>query len=217
MMKKTLTSTAAATLALATLATAPTAEAVDLSANLGYNSEYIFRGIPQKNSSAFGGLDLSAGGFYAGTWAADVGDGLEIDYYAGYGLELGDFTLSAGFTLYTYTGDFDDTYQEVNLSAGWEWLTFDAAIGEYDNFAGPTLDYQFYSLTAAYNGFYGKIGTFEDDFDGSYYEAGYGSDLTVSDTYLLDYAIAVIYSDSTLLGGDSDTNLVFTLSRSFDF
>ena len=32
--------------------------AVDLSANLGWNSEYIFRGIPQKTSSAFGGLDL---------------------------------------------------------------------------------------------------------------------------------------------------------------
>ena len=212
-MKKSL----ASTLALAALAFAPAASAVDFSANLGYNSEYIFRGIPQKSSSAFGGLDLSAGGFYAGTWAADVGDGLEIDYYAGYGLEVGEFNLGAGFTIYTYTGDFDDTYKEVNLSAGWRWFTFDAAIGEYDNFGAPTLDYQFYSLTAELNGFYGKVGTFEDDFDGSYYEAGYGSDLSVDDTYLFDYALAVIYSDSTLLGGDSDTNLVLTLSRSFDF
>ncbi len=204
-------------LALGTLTAAPAVLAVDWSANLGYNSEYIYRGIPQKNSSAFGGIDMEAGGFYAGAWGADVGDGIEIDYYAGYGLEVGDFTLGAGFTVYTYTGDFDDTYKEVNLSAGWSFLTFDAAIGEYDNFGAGTLDYQFYSLTAEFGGFYGTVGTFEDDFDGSYYEAGYGSDLTVNDTYLLDYAIAVIYSDSTLLGGDSDTNLVFTLSRSFDF
>ena len=117
--------------------------AVDLSANVGYNSEYIFRGIPQKNSSAMAGLDLEAGGFYLGTWGADVGDGLEIDYYGGYGFEVGAFTFGVGGTYYSYTGDFDDTYKEVNLSAGWSFLTFDAAIGTYENFAGPDLDYEY--------------------------------------------------------------------------
>jgi len=191
--------------------------AVDLSANLGYNSQYIYRGIPQKNSSAFGGLDLAAGGFYAGTWGADVGDGIEIDYYGGYGFEVGDFNFGVGGTLYTYTGDFDDTYKEINLSAGWKFLTFDAAIGKYDNFDGPTLNYQFYSVTAEHNGFYGKVGWFADDFDGTYLEGGYGNTLTVQETDLFDYAFAVIYSDSTLLGGSSDTNFVFTLSKTFDF
>ena len=131
-------------------------------------------------------------------------------------MDIGGFNLGAGFTVYTYTGDFDDTYKEINLSAGWEWLTFDAAIGEYDNFGAGTLDYQFYSLTAEYNGFYGVFGTFEDDFDGNYYEGGYGGTLSVNDTALFDYALAVIHSDSTLLGGDSDTNLILTLSKSFD-
>ena len=190
--------------------------AVDMSANIGFNSNYIYRGIPQEKSSAFGGLDLEAGSFNFGTWAADVGDGAEIDFYGGYGFEAGDFIFGVGATLYTYTGDFDDTYQELNLSAGWKFLTFDAAIGSYDNFDGPTLNYQFYSLTAEYNGFYGKIGVFEDDFDGSYFEAGYGGTLTVQEVDLLDYAFAAIYSDSTLLGGSSDVNLVLTLSKSFD-
>jgi uncharacterized protein (TIGR02001 family) len=208
-----------ATLGLATsLAVVSTpALAVDLSANIGYNSEYIFRGIPQKTSSAFGGLDLEAGGFYLGTWGADVGDGLEIDYYGGYGFDVGEFSFGVGGTIYTYTGDFDDTYKEVNLSAGWSFLTFDAAIGTYDNNGGPDLDYEYYSLTGEYNGFYGRIATFENDFDGTYYEAGYGNTLTIEDTDLLDYAFAVIYSDSTLLGGSSDTNFVFTLSKTFDF
>jgi uncharacterized protein (TIGR02001 family) len=191
--------------------------AVDLSANIGYNSQYIFRGIPQKNSSAMAGLDLEAGGFYLGTWGADVGDGLEIDYYGGYGFEVGDFNFGVGGTYYSYTGDFDDTYKEINLSAGWSFLTFDAAIGTYDNFAGPDLDYEYYSLTAEYNGFFGRVATFENDFDGTYYEAGYGNTLTIEDTDLLDYAFTVIYSDSTLLGGESDTNFVFTLSKTFDF
>ena len=120
-------------------------------------------------------------------------------------------------TIYTYTGGFDDTYQEVNLSGGWKFLTFDAAIGTYDNFDGPTLNYQFYSLTAEHKGFYGKLGMFVDDFDGAYFEAGYSGTLAVQDTDLLDYSFAVIYSDSTLLGGRSDTNLALTLSKAFDF
>jgi len=204
-------------LAASLAAAATPALAVDMSANIGYNSEYIFRGIPQKTSSAMGGLDLEAGGFYLGTWGADVGDGLEIDYYGGYGFDLGPMSFGIGGTIYTYTGDFDDTYKEVNLSAGWSFLTFDAAIGSYDNFGGPKLDYEYYSLTAEYNGFYGRVATFENDFDGSYYEAGYGNTLTVQETDLFDYAFAVIYSDSTLLGGKSDTNFVFTLSKTFDF
>jgi len=206
----------AAALTTSLAAVSAPAHAVDLSANIGYNSEYIYRGIPQKNSSAFGGLDLEAGGFYLGTWGADVGDGIEIDYYGGYGFEVGEFNFGVGGTFYTYTGDFDDTYKEINLSAGWRFLTFDAAIGKYDNFDGPSLDYQFYSVTAEYNGLYGKVGWFADDFDGTYLEGGYGNTLTIQDTDIFDYAFAVIYSDSTLLGGESGTNLVFTLSKSFD-
>ena len=195
----------------------PIATAQEWSANLGYNSEYIYRGIPQKSSSAFGGVDFKAGGFSAGAWTADVGDGLEVDLYGAYGIEVGDFGFSVGGTWYTYTGDFDDDYLEANFGASWKFLSFDVAIGQYGNFDGPTLDYQFYSLTASHNGFYGKVGMFADDFDGNYYEAGYGNNLTVQETDLFDYAIAVIHSDSTLLGGASDTNLVFTLSKTFSF
>ena len=189
--------------------------AQDLSANIGYNSEYIYRGIPQKSSSVFAGADIEAAGFNLGVWGADVGDGLEIDYYGGYSFAAGDFGFSVGGTWYTYTGNFDDEYLELNLGASWKFLSFDAAIGEYDNFSGPALNYQFYSLTAGYNGFYGKIGTFEDDFDGAYYEAGFGDTLTFRDTDLFDYAIALIHSDSTLLGGESDTNINFSLSKTF--
>jgi len=201
----------------ATLAAVSTpVAAVDFSANIGYNSQYIYRGIFQSKSSANGGLDLNANGFYLGTWAADVDDGIEIDYYGGYGFEVGDFSFGVGGTIYTYTGDFDDTYKEVNLSASWKFLTFDAAIGNYKNFDGPTLDYQFYSVTAAHNGFYGKVGWFADDFDGTYIEGGYGNTLMVKDVNLFDYTFSVIYSDKDLLGGKSDTNLVLSITRAFD-
>lgn len=44
----------------------------DWTANLGFASEYYYRGIFQESSSANGGLDFESGGIYAGTWAADV-------------------------------------------------------------------------------------------------------------------------------------------------
>jgi uncharacterized protein (TIGR02001 family) len=192
--------------------------AADFSANIGWNSQYIFRGILQSKSSAMGGVDMEAGGFYLGAWGADVDDGLEIDYYGGYGFDLGPVSLGVGGTLYTYTGDFDDTYKEFNFSAGFAFLTFDAAVGTYDNLDGPTLDYEFYSLTAEHNGFYGTVGTFQNDFSGTYLEAGYGNTLSVGETDLLDYVFTVIHSDEDLAGGDSsDTSFVLTLSKTFDF
>lgn len=193
------------------------AEAQSFSANLGYNSEYIYRGIPQKSSSAFAGADVEAAGFNLGVWGADVGDGLEIDYYGGYSFAVGEFGFSIGGTLYTYTQLFDDTYLELNFGARWKWLSFNMATGEYDNFGRPELEYQFYSLTAEHNGFYGTFGFFEEDFDGQYYEAGYGNTLSVDGKDLLDYGISIIHSNDTLLGGESDTNINFSLSKTFSF
>jgi uncharacterized protein (TIGR02001 family) len=182
----------------------------DWSANLGYASEYHYRGILQKNSSANGGIDYEAGGFYAGTWAADVGDGLEVDLYGGYGADVGDVSLSVGFTCYYYTGDFDDTYQEINLGAGFGLLSLDVAVGQYDNFTGPTADYTYYALTLEKDGFYGKYAGFGQDFDGEYFEFGYGA--TVAE---IDLGLALIFANDDLVG-DAEESIVFTISKSFD-
>ncbi len=180
------------------------------SANLGFASEYYYRGIFQESMSVSGGIDYEKGGFYAGTWAADVGDGLEVDGFFGYGFNIGEVNLSAGFTGYYYTGDFDDTYQEVNLGAGFGWLTLDIAIGEYDNFDGPMQNYTFYSMTLEKNGFYGKLGGFADDFEGEYFEAGYGTAIAG-----VDLTLSVIFSNEKLVGSD-DEAIVLTLGKSFD-
>lgn len=180
------------------------------SANLGFASEYYYRGIFQESTSASGGIDYETGGFYAGTWAADVGDGLEVDGYFGYGFDAGDVSLSVGYTGYFYTGDFDDTYQEINLGAALGIFSVDVAVGQYDNFDGPTLDYTFYSIGVEKNGFFGKVGGFTQDFDGEYFEAGYGT--TVAD---LDLGVSMIFSNSDLVGA-SDEAILFTVSKSFD-
>ena len=182
------------------------------SGNLGYASEYYYRGIFQENSSASGGIDFEQGGFYAGVWSADVGDGLEVDGYFGYGGEIEDISYSIGFTGYYYTGDFDDTYQEINLGAGYDLLSVDVAIGEYENFDGPTQDYIYYAISLEKNGFYGKYAGFEDDFSGNYFEFGYGT--TVAD---VDLGVSLILNDEDLSGtGSSDEAVIFTIGKTFD-
>ncbi len=189
----------------------------DWSANLGYASEYHFRGILQKNSSASGGVDYESGGFYVGTWAADVGDGLEVDGYFGYGTEVGDIGLSIGYTGYFYTGDtFDDTYQEINLGASFGPLALDVAVGKHD--LDPLIhgrtgdeDYTFVSLTLENeSGFYGTFGTFSQDLDGDYLELGYGA--TVAE---IDLGVALIFANDDLVGVDEES-IVFSIGKSFD-
>jgi len=190
------------------------------SANIGFASDYYFRGIFQSQSSASGGVDYNhENGFYAGVWAADVedeyqlgGGGMEVDGYLGYKGAVGDFSYGIGFTGYYYTQDFDDTYQEINLSGGYGIATIDVAIGEYDNFDGPTQDYTYYSLTVEKAGFYGKYAGFSQDADGEYFEIGYGA--TVAD---IDLGVYIVFNDEDLSGtGDDDDSLVFTIGKSFD-
>ena len=197
---------------LAVLALAFTGVAqADWSANLGWASEYHFRGIFQHASSASGGFDYESGGFYAGTWGADVGDGLEVDGYFGYGGESGDFGYSIGYTGYFYTGDFDDTYQEINLGGSYGIASVDVAVGQYENFEGPTQDYVYYALTlAAESGFYATFAGFSQDAEGEYIELGYGT--TVSD---IDLGVHLILANDDLVG-DADESLIFTIGKSFD-
>lgn len=213
------------------LCTAPAA-AVEVDANVGLVSEYVFRGVPSSDGEAVaqGGLDLTEGGFYAGVWASGVdfgggADGVEIDLYLGYGhtfaTDVGDIDLGIGGTLYTYTDDADDDYIELNLNAAWEWLSLEYANGEYDNFTGPTLDYDFWAVTAEYAGFFGTFGDFGNDeadaLMGDFIEIGYGDTLTAGGEDLFDWSISWIDSSDDLLGGPGSTNnrLVLSVTKSF--
>jgi hypothetical protein len=187
-----------------------------LSANVGWVSEYIFRGVFQEDTSASGGLDYESGGFYIGTWGADVGSGLETDVYFGYGGGE-DFTWGIGYTGYYYTDDWDDTYQEVNLSIGYGIFELTHNIGEWDGFGFPA-DYTFSSITISPEvGPYYTFGSWGDDFDGDYFELGYGFD--VSD---VEMSIALIFSDDLQVSNPADGDfgeyaLVFGIGKTFEF
>jgi uncharacterized protein (TIGR02001 family) len=211
----------AAGIVLAGSAMASTSALAEVSYNIGYASEYHFRGILQKNSSASAGVDYTAGGIYAGLWTADVGDGLEVDVYGGYGIETeSGFSLGLGFTGYYYTGDtFDDTYEEINLNLGYSIAALEYSNGQHDVLGtSNSIDYDFLALTlTAESGIYGKYGTWGGDLDGDYFEVGYGT--TISD---IDLGIAGIFASKDLSfevdeNGNSaaDESIVFSIGKSF--
>ncbi|MDH5231631.1 MAG: TorF family putative porin [Gammaproteobacteria bacterium] len=108
---------------------------VSVSGNVGVVSKYVLRGMqelgglgPESNSPAMqGGFDLSAGGFYAGYWGSNLSysdggadNGFENDLYAGYGLDVGGVSLSAGLIQYFYVDitNFDGLEFDASASYG---------------------------------------------------------------------------------------------------
>ena len=146
-------------------------------------SQYHFRGIQQTaGASASAGLDYEEGSLSLGTWAADVDDGLEIDFYGAYEFELENgLTLGAGATTYQYTGDFDSAYNEVNLSAGYGAFSLGYSIGKWDGEVGnedaTESDYTILTLGFEHKGFSGEIGIYGDEAEGEYFDLAYGTEI----------------------------------------
>ena len=181
------------------------------SANVGMVSDYHFRGIQQTQSaSASAGVDYEKGGFYAGSWAAEVEDGLEVDFYAGYGIELDNgLALGLGATTYQYTGDFDSAYNELNFSAGMGMFSLEYSVGTWDGPVGAEVeeDYDFIGLSFENNGFSATVGSWGKDFSGEYIELGYGTSVGE-----FDVGVGLVMSGSDL---DDKESLYFSIGKSF--
>ena len=115
--------------------------------NVGFFSQYVFRGISQTNEkpAVQGGFDLGhKSGFYAGTWASNIswiGDfyipppgepgvssSLEWDFYGGYKGSLPmDFGYDLGVLYYWYPGRYPAGFTtpnttELYAALSWKWL-----------------------------------------------------------------------------------------------
>jgi len=138
-------------LATALLAAAGSVQA-ELSANLGVQSNYYFRGITQTDDKAAvsGGIDYAHdSGFYLGTWLSNVDFGgkedVEVDGYAGFGSDIGDtgigYDVSAWYYWYpgaggdAQGGDLD--YAEASGSLSYWWLTATVAYTFWAEADGP--------------------------------------------------------------------------------
>lgn len=184
-----------------------------LSANIGAMSDYYFRGTDQgvNGASMMGGLDYEAdNGLSVGTWAASLNNGeMEIDVYGGYSGEVEDFSYYLGYTGFFYTEDGATEFHEINFNLGYGPVTFEYTVGTEDRDTGVEQDYTFAALTGEYEGAYLTYGSFGDDYDGDYWEVGYGA------TYEgLDLGVAYIDPDSTI---GSEETVTFYISKTFDF
>ena len=194
-----------------------------VSANIGYVTDYYYRGANLGDAGTYAGLDFeSDNGFYAGTWAIDDGaggnDGLEIDFYAGYGLSLGTVDLGISYTLYTYTYT-DDSESELGLSLAAGNFSLDFALGnDDDEESGPNTDEDYTVITAglAIGASSITAGSIEYDTtssnDWTYFEYGYGFEAGGFD---IGFALGVADFDD----GD-DTNdepyMLLDFSKGFD-
>ncbi|WP_295539185.1 TorF family putative porin [uncultured Thiohalocapsa sp.] len=120
-----------------------TAQEMEITANIGVVSNYIVRGATASNSDAAvqGGLDLTVDGFYAGTWASNLGGGgSEVDFYLGYDFELPieGATIGANAIYYVYPEAADTSYVDIGLFFGYEF--FSAGI-QYTPYSGNGNEY----------------------------------------------------------------------------
>lgn len=110
---------------------------LELSANVGLTSDYVFRGVSQtaEHPAIQGGMDATYGIFYAGFWGSNLDFGtnaagtkdkadLELDIYAGITPKLGPIDLDLGVIGYLYPGASDQDaeldFVEFKLGASTE-------------------------------------------------------------------------------------------------
>ncbi len=98
-----------AALAISTTATAQDDSDISVSVSVDYVSEYVFRGTTLAGNAFQPGAEIGFGNFTAGVWASMASGeesnafADEIDFYAGYGFDLGEnISAAIGATLYHY-------------------------------------------------------------------------------------------------------------------
>jgi uncharacterized protein (TIGR02001 family) len=237
-MKKLLT----ASIAAATIAgfATPASAVEGLSANVGFVSDYYFRGMNLGDAGAYAGIDYEIGGFYVGSWIIDDGgagnDGLETDFYLGYGMDIAeDFSFYAGVTSYQYTSTSNHE-NEFNLGFGFPLgFALDIAVGEDVDSAGNAddveTDYTFMAASWGGEVFGATLGYYKNDGDKDdgvaeseykYFEVSAGGEVAG-----LDMAISygrVFGAEETDLNtkvnteyaSDGTDYLVLDISKSFD-
>jgi uncharacterized protein (TIGR02001 family) len=200
--------------------------ASSVSYNIGYMSEYWYRGVYQSDSAVSFGADYEAGSFYAGTWMADVDDGIEFDVYAGFNFEMMGMPMYLGATGYYYSDNFDGNYEEMNAGVDMGFIALDVAFaGQYEEVdanyvnTGNDLDYQHYTITLPLS-FVGlpldySYQTFQDELSGFTHELSYGTSVGGADVGLVLGRNSENLTAATA-GTDNDTTYAtFSLGYSF--
>ena len=142
MRKSILSVSIAAALLAPAVASAQTPASSPLTGNVGFFSDYVFRGLTQTGGrpALQGGADYAhASGAYMGTWASNIswlndagaytGSSLEWDFYGGQkGSIAGDLGYDVGLLYYWYPGSrapgsTNASTLETYGAVAWKWLS----------------------------------------------------------------------------------------------
>jgi len=180
----------------------------DVSANVAFASDYIWRGMTQTGSdpALSGGFDFeSESGFYAGIWGSNVsfseGAGSELDTYFGYGFSLGEVGVDLSYVDFGYPGDSGLDFQEIGVALSYG----DFGVGYYSGQDGAP-DYMDLSYSMGdFSVSYGDYDTY-----GTNFALGYGFACG-------EYDCGLTYSDFSSDSVDlmDEDALVFSVSASF--
>ncbi len=160
--RKALGALALSTLMLAPLSAKATTTdwGAEISANVGFVTEYSFRGIAQsdENIAVQGGFDIEHdSGLYVGVWGSNVdfNDGdeanVEVDVYGGYSGSVSGVDYDIGAIYYAYPGadsSLDYDFYEVAFSLGYDFEVFSAsaAVNYSPNYFADSDGAQYYAL-----------------------------------------------------------------------
>jgi uncharacterized protein (TIGR02001 family) len=222
---------------LVLLATASTATMVEESAWTGSVSvvlllEYVWRGISQTMSdpAISGSFDfLHDSGFYVGVWGSNVDFGtdasIEVDYYAGFGGDIGDtgFSYDIGGLYYDYPSEEALDFFEVYGSVSYSFVTFGVAYTAWAD-TEEAEDNVYYTLDLSHDiGNYtvaAGVGYYDFDDEDFYGEDSYTNYYVGVSTEFAGFGLDLTYSDTNddaddVFGDElADGTFIFTISRS---
>lgn len=202
------------------------AQAVEVSGDITFVSDYAFRGISQTDEAAAiqGGITLAAdSGFYVSVWGSSVdfgGEGtLELDVLLGWSGDIAeDWSADVGIMRYGYPNtEFEGSnFWELYGSVSYKDLTLGLAYS--DDYYGNTGNYFYiyagYSLALTDNlsvDFHIGQNEFSDDSSASYLDYG----VTLS-TEVLGLGLSLAYIDTDIKDCTlCDSRVVFGVSKSF--
>jgi len=202
-------------------------DGLSVSFNVGAATDYVFRGFSQtdEDPQVFGGVDISAGIFYAGVWASNVdfldSTDAEFDIYAGITPTLGAVSLDLGVIYYGYIdkGASNYDYWEFKATASVPAGPATLGVAAYysPNFYGTADDAFYYEANASVDipdtkfSISGAIGRQEQDggLDYTTWNVGVGFALTDNVSFDVRYHDTNVsktndpagYGDARVVGG----------------
>ena len=187
-------------------------QASSMSYNVGYMSDYWYRGVFQSESAVSFGADAEVGNFYVGTWMADVDTGIEMDVYGGYGFTILGMDSYIGATGYYYSDNFDSDYEEINTGLSYGGVSYDYSVGKYKT--ATEQDYSWSEVTMSFtDNLSVSYGEWGKDLKGSVTKVNFNK--TIHD---IDFGVEVGKNDSDTTGAAKyvdTTYATFSLGISF--